>query len=768
MSVLRISSFCFLLFLLSRGVLAQLPVLAPNVPVAPVDVPAADNIPKDLEAQRKEIGDELRAAQNTLDAAKEAVGENLKPLEKLQREVELLKQLGAIVGQHKTTNTRENDLQAKLADVRGRLETTLSAGPRESKPYSFLLLDQLRDELATRQARTDIGESALADAEKGVLRAKEKLESKQQNLRRVKSEFQAATDDTVKTQLGAAFKLAEMEERVAAETVALKTQERENEQLTQQIQTTHVDLLNEKVNWISKAVVFSQSDLQDKLVTLDKRESDVKASLRAAESYLSYSEREWSRARQELDMAIEPPAALEEQVEANQLARQRHQQDVSILNARLQRIGKDRELWSQRFKVITATAVPEELIIWADETRLFISQLEREKRLQKMRIDEIRRNVVSKENKLQTAGDKLGDARRWVEIQQDQLSQTIQVHDAAIVSIESTLQLGKKLMGEIEGDVQAWSLSEWVSGAWHYVSKAWNTEITTVDDNPLTVGKITVGIILLFAGFIMARKISRILGRRLHDRFGINENSAAAFQSLSFYTMVVLFTLMGLRFVNVPLTMFTFLGGAIAIGVGFGSQNILNNFISGLILLAERPIRVGDLIQLESLYGTVEHIGARSTRVCTANNMEIIVPNSSFLENNVLNLTLGDNKVRTSVTVGLAYGSPTRDAARLLKRAAQEHGRVLKTPEPFVWFVEFGDNALNFELHFWVEVRNLSERKRVESDMRFKIDQLFREAGIVIAFPQRDVHLGLVRPLDIRLLNDDTDKVIVDSARNAA
>ena len=107
-----------------------------------------------------------------------------------------------------------------------------------------------------------------------------------------------------------------MEERVAAETVALKTQERENEQLTQQIQTPHVDLLNEKVNWISKAVVFSQSDLQDKLVTLDKRESDVKASLRAAESYLSYSEREWSRARQGLDMAIEPPAALEEQVEA--------------------------------------------------------------------------------------------------------------------------------------------------------------------------------------------------------------------------------------------------------------------------------------------------------------------------------------------------------------------------------------------------------------------------------------------------------------------
>lgn len=768
MSVFRIPSICFLLFLLSRGVLAQLPIIAPDEPGAPAVTPAEDVSSKDLEAKRKEIGDELRVAQRTLDAAKEVSGENATPPEKLQREVELLKQLDAIVGQHETAKTRETDLQAKLAKLQGQLDTVRSAGPQESKPYSFLLLDHLRDELATRQAGTEIGEAAVADAKKALLRAKEDLESKQQALRRVMSEFQAATDADAKAQLAAAVKLAEAEELVAAATVALKKQERANEKLSQEIQTMHIDLLTDKVSWISKAVVFTQSDLQDQLVTLDKRESDLKALLRTANSHLSYAEREWSRARQELDMATESNAALAQQVEARQLARQQHQQDELLLNARLQHIGEDRELWNQRFKVITATATPDELITWADETRGLVLQLEGEKRLQQMRIDEIRRDVASKENKLQTAGDTLGDAKRWVESQRDNLSQTIQIHDAAIVSIEATLQLANKLIGEIEDDVQGWSLLEWVVGAWHYVSKAWNAELTTVDDNPLTVGKITVGIILVFVGFIVARMLSRILGGRLHDRLRINKNSAATFQSLSFYTMVVLFTLMALRFVNVPLTMFSFLAGAIAIGVGFGSQNILNNFISGLILLAERPIRVGDLIQLGSLYGTVEHIGTRSSRVRTANNMEIIIPNSSFLENNVQNLTLGDNKIRTCVTVGLAYGSPTRDAARLLKRAAQEHGLVLNTPEPFVWFVAFGDNALNFELHFWVEVRNLSDRNRVESDMRFKIDHLFREAGITIAFPQCDFHLDGTRPLDIRLLNDDTDKVIEDSTRKAA
>jgi len=153
------------------------------------------------------------------------------------------------------------------------------------------------------------------------------------------------------------------------------------------------------------------------------------------------------------------------------------------------------------------------------------------------------------------------------------------------------------------------------------------------------------------------------------------------------------------------------------------------------------------------LYGTVQRIGARSTQIRTGNNLDIIVPNSSFLESNVVNLTLGDDRYRTQVNVGVIYGSPTRDVTRLLKHAAVEHGRVLDRPEPFVWFSEFGDNALIFELHFWVKVRTVSDRRRIESDIRYRIDQLFREAGLVIAFPQRDIHLDTTSPIDVRLFS---------------
>ena len=202
-----------------------------------------------------------------------------------------------------------------------------------------------------------------------------------------------------------------------------------------------------------------------------------------------------------------------------------------------------------------------------------------------------------------------------------------------------------------------------------------------------------------------------------------------------------------------PLTAFAFLGGAIAIGVGFGSQNIVNNFISGLILLAERPIRVGDLIQVDNLYGTVDNIGARSTKIRTGENLEIIVPNSTFLESNVFNLTLSSERLRTKVIVGLAYGSPTREAERLLIQAATNHNGVQKDIAPFVIFQDFGDNSLVFELHFWVRVRTIMARLRIESDIRYEIDRLFREAGITIAFPQRDIHFD-AKPLQVRLLPD--------------
>ena len=215
--------------------------------------------------------------------------------------------------------------------------------------------------------------------------------------------------------------------------------------------------------------------------------------------------------------------------------------------------------------------------------------------------------------------------------------------------------------------------------------------------------------------------------------------------------------LFALRLINVPLTAFAFLGGAIAIGVGFGAQNLINNFISGFIIMAEQPIGIGNLIELDGVIGMVEEIGARCTRVRTGENIHILVPNSAFLEKNITNWTLSDNEIRTKVTLGVVYGSPVRKVEELLIKAAKENAMVLKNPEPFVIFTDFGDNALIFEVHFWIIVRRVIERKLIESNVRFRIDDLFREAGIVIAFPQRDIHIDAARPLELHLVKQEND-----------
>ena len=285
------------------------------------------------------------------------------------------------------------------------------------------------------------------------------------------------------------------------------------------------------------------------------------------------------------------------------------------------------------------------------------------------------------------------------------------------------------------------------------IASLWRAELLSVGGRGVPIGTVITALLLLLLGILLARWSSRQVASLLTRYAGLERGAAAAVQGLTFYVLLVLVFLLALETANIPLTAFTVVGGALAIGVGFGSQNVVNNFLSGLILMIERPIKVGDIVDVDGTYGRVERIGARSTRIKTFDNTHIIVPNSVFLEKNVINWTLSDNVVRTWVDVGVTYGSPTREVDRLVHRVLAEHGKILEQPAPVVLFTEFGDNALHFRAYFWLQMREMMDRRRVESDVRYRIDHLFRDAGIVIAFPQRDVHLDSTAPLDVRLVD---------------
>jgi small-conductance mechanosensitive channel len=279
----------------------------------------------------------------------------------------------------------------------------------------------------------------------------------------------------------------------------------------------------------------------------------------------------------------------------------------------------------------------------------------------------------------------------------------------------------------------------------------WNFRILGFGENPVTVGKLIIALVILILGIFVSRIIFRTVGNRLLRRTPLKEPTVQVVQKLFTYLAYLMVVFTALRMVNIPLAAFAFLGGAIAIGVGFGAQHMINNFISGFIIMAERPINIGHIIEVDSVLGQVEEIGARCTRIRTGENIHILVPNSDFLQKNITNWTLSDKKIRTKIVVGVIYGSPVRKVEELLLKAARENDRVLKTPEPFVLFKDFGDNALIFEIYFWIVISQIIERRLIESSMRFRIDDLFREAGLVIAFPQRDVHLDAEKPLELRL-----------------
>jgi small-conductance mechanosensitive channel len=280
-------------------------------------------------------------------------------------------------------------------------------------------------------------------------------------------------------------------------------------------------------------------------------------------------------------------------------------------------------------------------------------------------------------------------------------------------------------------------------------------EIITIDKHQVTVEKMVIAVLVLIVGIIVVRISFRLLGSRVLSKTPLKKSTSSAIQKMFTYFAYLLVLLFALRLVNIPLAAFAFLGGAIAIGIGFGAQNVINNFISGFIIMGEKPITIGNLVEIEGVLGEVEDIGARCTRIRTGENIHILVPNSTFLERNITNWTLSDNKIRTRVVAGVVYGSPVRQVEELLIKAAKEIDKVIESPEPFVVFNDFGDNALIFEVYFWIRIQRIIERRIIESSVRFRIDDLFREAGIVIAFPQRDVHLDAAQPLQFHLIDQN-------------
>ena len=247
---------------------------------------------------------------------------------------------------------------------------------------------------------------------------------------------------------------------------------------------------------------------------------------------------------------------------------------------------------------------------------------------------------------------------------------------------------------------------------------------------------LSAGLILLFTRLLLWI-LTEIVLYPYYKQKSINVGSQYAINRLLTYFILVIAILATLQYVGINLTVL--LGGAAAllVGIGLGLQQTFNDLICGIILLFERTVELGDIIDMNGLVGTVKKIGIRTSLVETRDFVSVIVPNSKLVADNVINWSHFDSIARFRVSVGVAYGSDTALVKEILQEVANNHSKIVRRPKPFVRFINFGDSSLDFEILFWS--RSLIEIEDVKSDLRFEIDRRFREEKISIPFPQRDI-----------------------------
>jgi small-conductance mechanosensitive channel len=276
-----------------------------------------------------------------------------------------------------------------------------------------------------------------------------------------------------------------------------------------------------------------------------------------------------------------------------------------------------------------------------------------------------------------------------------------------------------------------------------------------VGEIEISVGDMFAFLLTIALSFGLSRLIRFFLEEEAFPRMRLRRGVGNAIATLLQYIVLLFGFALALSAAGMDFTRVALFAGAFSVGIGFGLQTVVNNFVSGLILLFERPIQIGDMIEVGTLGGEVRRIGARSSTVRTFDGAEVIVPNATLISEPVVNWTLSDRRRRLDLEVGIAYGTDPEVVLELLKGVAEAHSSVLDEPEAQALFLEFGDSSLNFRLRVWIP--RYEEGFAIRSQLTVAINAALRDAGIQIPFPQRDLHVrsveaGIIQSLDDRTL----------------
>jgi len=649
-----------------------------------------------------------------------------------------------------------DELQAARQQAKQLQESTKAFDTNrldQAPPYDIDLLDQLLD---TRDRQVLVSKSA-----KLALQGSESLRGSAQ------SRYQDAHLKVVHTQqlLQSAPEGKKGELQSQLETLRLKSDVAEQELVLEKLKdvlTTaelatssgRISLLKAKIKVVYANISFTAEQLHERLVGLRKAATETQASIGTLNTHLALREELLAKSRAEQESAVgnSNKAELLQQTQTRLAWVQTSRCEIEIAEERLQGIAMLEKVWKDRFELHQGDIDRKQFTLWSEEAKQVLASFDLARGVREAQLGDLRSAILQvQERNTQDKSDQyralVADEIRALQEKETVLSDSLTVQAPARQTVE-------RFASEILLARDSKSFRDQLKWLGEGLSEIWRYDLYTLSDRKVTVRKVSIALFVLVMGVWLSRLFVAGLKNRLLHQFKVKKSVVVVIEKLLYYSLLITVFLLALKVVNIPLTVFTFLGGSMAIAAGFGAQNILNNFISGLILMVEQPVKVGDLIAIKDSLGTVQEIGARSTKVRTFSGIHIVVPNSSLLENDVTNWTLEDHTMRISVDVGVAYDSPVDKVFEIVAQCAQEHPRVHREPQPIVLLAGFGDSTLNFEVHFWIHVEELMDKRIIESDVRRLLCHHLSEKGIVIAFPQRDVHLDAAVPLRVEVVSE--------------
>src|SRR6266576_462138 len=284
-----------------------------------------------------------------------------------------------------------------------------------------------------------------------------------------------------------------------------------------------------------------------------------------------------------------------------------------------------------------------------------------------------------------------------------------------------------------------------LSDAVGFVESFMNFKLFEINKTPITPSSVIMFLIVVALFTVTSHLLQRMVRTQVFSRMRINEGTQYTLTRISHYTIMIIGAVVAFQFIGIDLTGLAIIVGFLSVGIGFGLQNITSNFVAGLILLLERPIKIGDRVMVGNQEGDVMDINMRSTTIRTLKNVAVIVPNSEFVSSKLENWSYGDETVRLDIDVGVSYESDLEIVIRCLMEIAAEHPEVLKKPAPDVLHLGFGDSAWNMRLRVWLA--HPRRHPEVHSDINCAIVRKFRQNGVEIPFPQRDLDMRSPLPL---------------------